>query len=257
MTTVLKFGGASVATPDQFSSIADLIVDKQRECDRLVIVVSAMQGVTDSLINLAKQVHPSPPEREYDMLVSVGERVSMSLLAMAIKRKNRDAISLTGSQAGIITCPSFSSARIVDVRPGRIESGLSQGKIVIVAGFQGMSQEREITTLGRGGSDTTAVALAIALGAEKVEFYKDVEGVCNNDPKTHPRTTCFPQLTYERALDIVNKGAKILHPRAIALAAKNDLLLHVRSFLPHLRSHPGTLICDKVDQRRASPIYEE
>ncbi len=147
---VIKFGGAAVATPEQFSRIADLILARRLEYSRIVVVVSAMAGTTDQLIRLAKNVHPHPPQREYDMLISAGERISMSLLAMALCLKNQEAVSFTGSQSGIITCHSHSQAHIIDVRPQRIKSSLEQGKIVIVAGFQGVSANKEITTLGRG-----------------------------------------------------------------------------------------------------------
>jgi aspartate kinase len=169
-TLVLKFGGAAVATSAQISQIADLIIARRQEFSKIVVVVSAMGGTTDQLIELAKQVHPHPPQREYDMLISVGERISMTLLAMALCHKNQEAVSFTGSQSGIITCQRHTNAQILDVRPQRIKTSLDQGKIVIVAGFQGVSFDKEITTLGRGGSDTSAVALALALQAEKVRI---------------------------------------------------------------------------------------
>ncbi|MFN4174875.1 MAG: aspartate kinase, partial [Parachlamydiaceae bacterium] len=175
-TLVLKFGGASVAEPEHFSKIADIILYRKKEFNNIVVVVSAMGDTTNKLIDLAKKVNPNPPRREYDMLVSVGERISISLLAMALALKGQDAISFTGSQSGIITTEEHSEARIIDVKPNRLQPHLQAGKVVIVAGFQGVSKSGEITTLGRGGSDTTAVALAVALKAEKVEFYKDVIG---------------------------------------------------------------------------------
>src|ERR1700733_7657312 len=169
-TLIMKFGGAAVKTPESFSCLADLIIKRSQNYPRIAIVVSAMDGMTDQLIALARLVHPSPPSREYDMLVSTGERVSISLLAMALFAKGREAVSFTGSQSGIITSNQHSEARIIDVRPSRLLPCLEKNKYVIVAGFQGVSKEKEITTLGRGGSDTTAVALGIALKAEKVEF---------------------------------------------------------------------------------------
>lgn len=255
-TLVIKFGGASVATPEQFSYIADLIIAKRAEYARIVVVVSAMKGKTDELIQLAQQIHPYPPQREYDMLISVGERISMSLLAMALCLKNQEAVSFTGSQSGIITCERHSQAHIIDVRPQRIESSLDQGKIVIVAGFQGVSLDKEITTLGRGGSDTTAVALGVALRAPKVEFLKDVPGVFNCDPQKEKNAQCFSEMTYETALGIVENGSKILHARAIHLAAKNGLPLHVRSFISSYNSHPGTLIFDQQKKYLEVPVYE-
>lgn len=256
-TLVMKFGGAAVATPAQFSHIADLIIAKKQEFSRILVVVSAMGETTNQLIELAKQVHPHPPQREYDMLISVGERISMSLLAMALCHKNQEAVSFTGSQSGIMTCQSHTIARIVDVRPQRIEASLAQGKIVIVAGFQGVSYDKEITTLGRGGSDTTAVALGLALNAAKVEFFKDVPGIFDQDPKFHQQATCFSELTYQSALEIVNRGARILHSRAIELAAKNSLPLHVRSFIPSYHNHPGTLIFEASQIRTDIPVYEK
>jgi aspartate kinase len=252
----MKFGGAAVATPAQFSQIADLIIAKRQESSKIVVVVSAMGGTTDQLIELAKQVHPQPPQREYDMLISVGERISMTLLAMALCLKNQEAVSFTGSQSGIITCQRHTNAQIIEVRPHRIEESLAQGKIVIVAGFQGVSRHKEITTLGRGGSDTSAVALGLALNAAKVVFYKDVPGVFDQDPKKHQHSKCYSHLTYQAALDIVNRGAKILHARAIELAAKNGLPLHVRSFMSSYQDHPGTLIFESEKERKHIPIYE-
>ncbi len=230
---VLKFGGAAVATPGQFQKIADIIVHKSRSA-RIVVVVSAMGDTTDQLLALARQVHPEPPPREQDMLISVGERISISLLAMALHHKNKVAISFTGSQSGIITSLKHSDASIIAVKPHRILKELDAGKVVIVAGFQGVSYEGEITTLGRGGSDTTAVALGVALGASCVEFYKDVKGIYSEDPKKNSSATFYSTLTFDEAIEIVEKGAKVLHPRCIRLAAKNDLPLHVLSFSdPH------------------------
>lgn len=254
---VMKFGGASVASPIQFSHIADLIIKKKKEYSCVVAVVSAMGKTTDELINLARQVHPKPPQREYDMLISVGERISMSLLAMALCLKEQDAVSFTGSQSGILTCQRHGQAQIIDLRPQRIEQCLSQGKVVIVAGFQGVSVDREITTLGRGGSDTTAVALGLALNAEKVEFYKDVPGVFNLDPKEYENASCFEVMSYQEALQVVANGSRILHERAIKLAEKNGLPLHVRSFISSYELHPGTMIFDKERERSIIPIYED
>lgn len=255
-TLIMKFGGASVATPDQFAYISDLIILRQQAFKKIVVVVSAMKGATDALIQLADQVNPAPPQREYDMLISVGERMSMSLLAMALCRKSCEAVSFTGSQSGIITCNRYSNARIVDVKPHRLEETLNGGKVVVVAGFQGVSDKKEITTLGRGGSDTTAVALGLALRAEKVEFYKDVRGIFAQDPKNFPQQTCFPYLSYEETLALVDGGAKVLHPRAVRLAAQNGLPLEVRSYLSHYVEGDGTAIYSKEGKRREIPIYE-
>ncbi len=255
-TLVLKFGGAAVATAAQFASIADLIISRKKECPRLVVVVSAMGKTTDELIELAKQVHPNPPQREYDMLISVGERISMSLLAMALCCKGEEAVSFTGSQSGIMTCSHHSNARIIDMRPDRLKANLDRGKIVIVAGFQGVSENKEITTLGRGGSDTSAVALALALKASRVEFFKDVPGIFYDDPKMHQGLTPYSCLDYQEMLKILQRGAKVLHPRAVQLAAKNGLPLHVRSFISSYKDHTGTWIFDKDKERESVPIYE-
>lgn len=255
-TIVMKFGGASVATPASFSHIAEIILSRRKIYDSIAIVVSAMGDTTDKLIALAKEVHSDPPRREYDMLLTVGERISIALLAMALAGKNADAISFTGSQSGIITTPTHSDARIIDVKPHRLFNSFNQGKIVIVAGFQGVSQHGDITTLGRGGSDTTAVALGVALGATKVEFFKDVLGICNEDPKKNPQTSVINQMTYDQALNIVNQGAKVLHSRCVELASKNGLPLHVLSFNQYdALSNTGTLISDP-NRKRCQPIYE-
>lgn len=251
---VMKFGGASVASPDHFSKVADIILKRSADFPYIIVVVSAMQGMTDQLIHLAKQVHPSPPKREQDMLISVGERISISLLAMALHGKGKEAISFTGSQSGIITCTQHNEARILTVKPKRIESALALGKIVIVAGFQGVSSQGEITTLGRGGSDTSAVALAVALGAKTVEFYKDVPGICDADPKLEPNFQIYPQLSYTQALLICRGGAKVLHPRCIELAEKNQVCLHVRPFSD--LNALGTWIGDEKMNRPQEAFYE-
>ena len=253
-TIVMKFGGASVRTPEHFSLIADLILERKKHFKRIAIVVSAMGNTTDQLIAMAKQVNPNPPQREYDMLVTVGERISISLLAMAIEAKKQEAVSFTGSQSGIITCTRHTEARIIDVRPHRLWPHLEGGKIVIVAGFQGVSKTGEITTLGRGGSDTSAVALGLALNAERVEFYKDVPGIFSEDPKKNPVAPMHTQLSYQDALQIVLQGAKVLHSRCVELAEKNGLPLFVRSFQDLKLS--GTLIHDTLKPRLANPFYE-
>lgn len=256
-TLVMKFGGAAVATPEHFSRIADIILERKQEYQRIAIVVSAMGDTTDQLIALARKVNPDPPQREYDMLVTVGERISISLLAMALAAKKHEAVSFTGSQSGIITCSRHTEARIIDVRPNRLLPLLEQGKIVIVAGFQGVSRGGEITTLGRGGSDTSAVALGIAIGAEKVEFFKDVPGIFHEDPKKNPNSEMFKHLSYDEALDIVLKGAKVLHSRCIQLASRNGLPLHVRTFnSPGTDFLGGTFIGEKDRHKPPQHIFE-
>lgn len=254
----MKFGGAAVATPQHFSKIADIILQRRQEYSRIAVVVSAMGDTTNQLISLAKEVHPEPPRREYDMLVSVGERISISLLAMALSAKKHQAISFTGSQSGIITCGNHSDARIVDIRPFRLLPVLDAGSVVIVAGFQGVSLNGEITTLGRGGSDTSAVALAIALGAEKVDFFKDVPGIFSSDPKIDPSAQFFPEMTYEQALAIIEKGAKVLQARSVDLARKNRMPLHVMSFGEFVPGKKiGTIIrSPNSTSEKCLPVYE-
>ncbi len=253
-TLIMKFGGASVKSPEGFGHIAELVIRRSAEFPRIAIVVSAMGGMTDQLISLAHQVNPKPPRREYDMLVSAGERISTSLLAMALAARGSEAVSFTGSQTGIITCNYHSEAKIIDVKPYRLLPHLNSKKFVIVAGFQGVSQDKEITTLGRGGSDTTAVALGVALKAEKVEFYKDVGGIFQHDPKKQLDAQIYRTLSHEEALQVVHQtGGKVLHPRSIELAQKNGLPLHVRSFLD--REGEGTWI-GSPQRMFKEPIYE-
>ena len=243
---VMKFGGASVKTSQSITQIANLICERSKSVEKLVVVVSAMGNTTDQLLALAHEVHPNPPRRELDMLVSVGERISMTLLAMALALKGKEAISFTGSQSGILTNEDHADAKIISVKPMRIQRALSEGSIVIVAGFQGVSRKGEVTTLGRGGSDTTAVALAVALGAQNVEFYKDVGGIFERDPKVDPQAKLFKELSYQDAYQLVQQGAKVLHPRSIALAEKNGVQLHVI---------PGTVIGIRAE-RNPELIFE-
>lgn len=245
----MKFGGSTVEGPKSFIKIAKRIATQKEQTKRIVVVVSAMKNMTDQLIQLAKNVHPSPPEREQDMLISVGERISSALLAMALKKNNIEAISFTGSQSGIITCSKHSEAKIIDVRPYRIEEELSESKVVIVAGFQGVSLEREITTLGRGGADTSAVALGAALGSQRVEFYKDVGAVYRTDPHKDPHAERLEHLSYTGAIEIARAGG-ILHPRCISLAEKNNIALHVLS----VDGKKGTQIGN--GNRGEVPMYE-
>jgi aspartate kinase len=256
----MKFGGASVKTPKKFLKVADIILKRAEEYKNIVVVVSAMGKTTDNLLKLAKEVHECPPKREQDMILSVGERISIALLAMALNKKEKESISFTGSQSGIITTCDHTDAKIIDVKPQRIHAALKEGKIVIVAGFQGVSEKKEITTLGRGGSDTSAVALAIALRADKVEFYKDVPGIFEDDPKKNRQAKMFLQMGYQQALDIMYKGAKVLHPRCIELAAKNNLILHVVSFknLKKNNEKKGTLILESnLEKKNEKIIYEK
>ncbi|MGH1547721.1 aspartate kinase [Leifsonia poae] len=227
---VQKFGGSSVATAESIKRVAKRIVETRKAGNEVVVAVSAMGDTTDELIDLAHEVTPIPEPRELDMLLTAGERISMALLAMAIKSMGYDARSFTGSQAGMITDAQHGSARIVDVTPGRIQDALDEGAIAIVAGFQGFSREsRDITTLGRGGSDTTAVALAAALSAEVCEIYTDVDGVFTSDPRQVPLARKIDRITSEEMLELAAAGAKVLHIRAVEYARRHNVTLHVRS----------------------------
>ena len=251
----MKFGGASVQNTESFAHVADIIIKRKKDFSRVVVVVSAMGDTTNDLLGLAHQVHPTPPRREVDMLISVGERISISLLAMALSLKGQEAISLTGSQSGIVTSSEHSEARILSMKPGRIIRHLDEEKIVIVAGFQGVSASGEITTLGRGGSDTSAVALGVCLRADRVEFFKDVGGVYQKDPKIDPNAVKFSLLDYPEALNLVTKGAEILHARAVRLAEKNALPLYVRSFV--FFDEEGTVITSEEKGEESSlQVYE-
>jgi len=213
---IQKFGGSSVADAEGLKRVANRIVATKKAGHQVVVVVSAMGDTTDELIELANQVSPLPNGRELDMLLTAGERISMALLAMAISNLGHEARSFTGSQAGIITTSTHGKARVIDVTPGRIQEALKEGSIAIVAGFQGVSQDtNDITTLGRGGSDTTAVALAAALEADVCEIYTDVDGIFSADPRVVPAAKKLSTVTYEEMLELAASGAKVLHLRCV------------------------------------------
>jgi aspartate kinase len=263
-TLVLKFGGAAVADIKRFSLIASIIEMRKKIYPRMVVVVSAMGTTTDDLLCLAREIHPDPPRRELDMLVSVGERISVSLLAMSLDLKGMKAISFTGSQSGIITSNEHNDAKIVEMRPWRLQPHLEEEKVVIVAGFQGVSRKGEITTLGRGGSDTTAVAIAVAMQAEKVEFYKDVSGIYTADPKGDSSAVLLKSLDYDETLQMTQNGAKVLHPRSVLMAKNNEVPLHVLSFFeakdiedPEEIETLGTWIGSKKRTAMNEYVYEE
>jgi aspartate kinase len=228
-TLVMKFGGTSVGDPAKLKDVARRLVEAQAAGNRVVAVLSAMGDTTDDLVRLAYEVSSRPKPRELDMLTSVGERISCALAAMAIDDLGAEAISLTGSQAGIVTDTVHGRAKIVDVRARRIHEALDQDKIVLVAGFQGVSTDQDITTLGRGGSDTTAVALAAALGAEVCEIYTDVEGVFTADPRLVPEARKLHAVSHEEMLELAASGAKVLQVRSVEIARNHDVKLHVRS----------------------------
>jgi aspartate kinase len=232
---VQKYGGSSVADVEKLGRVADRVVAARREGADVVVVVSAMGKTTDGLLGLARSAASfeggaaDPPRRELDMLLSTGERVSMALLSIAIQARGFEAISFTGSQSGILTNDRHFDARIIEVRPHRIEDELARGKIVIVAGYQGMSYRREITTLGRGGSDTTAVALAAALGAERCEIYSDVDGVYSADPRAVPDARHLPELSHEMLQEMAECGAKVVCAQAVEWARRAGIAIYARS----------------------------
>ena len=237
---VQKFGGSSLADAESVKRVARRIGATKAEGHQVVVVVSAMGDTTDELLDLAEQVSPQPPARELDMLLTSGERISMALLAMAISDLGADARSYTGSQAGLITDSAHGAARIIDVTPGRIAEALTEGAIPIVAGFQGVAQDtKDITTLGRGGSDTTAVALAAALEASVCEIYTDVDGVFSADPRVVPAARKIDFITYEEMLELAAVGAKVLHLRCVEYARRCNLPIHVRSSFSQLE---GTFV---------------
>ncbi len=239
---VQKYGGSSVADAEGIKRVAGRIVDTRKAGHDVVVVVSAMGDTTDDLRDLAQQVSPLPPPRELDMLLTAGERISMALLAMAIANLGHQARSYTGSQAGVITDSAHGKARIIDITPGRIRDALDTGAIVIVAGFQGVSQDtKEITTLGRGASDTTAVALGAALEAEVVEIYTDVDGVFSADPRIVPSARRLPSISYEEMLEMAACGAKVLHLRCVEYARRYGIPVHVRS---SFSTREGTWVTD-------------
>jgi len=227
---VQKYGGSSLADADAIKRVAKRIVSTKKEGHDVVVAVSAMGDTTDELIDLAKGVSPNPPGRELDMLLTAGERISMAVLAMAIGELGYKARSFTGSQAGVITDAEHGRAKIIDVTPGRVQEAIENGDIAIVAGFQGVSQTtKDITTLGRGGTDTTAVALAVALKADLCEIYTDVDGIFTADPRIVPTARQIPRISYEETLEMAANGAKILHLRCVEYARRYDMPIHVRS----------------------------
>lgn len=226
---VQKYGGSSVADIDKIKAVAEKVAKTKAKGFDLVVVVSAMGNTTDELLDLAKQINPTPDGRELDMLVTVGERISMALLSMAIQALGHQSISFTGSQSGIITNDAQGAARIIEIRPYRLQDELAQGKIVIVAGYQGVSYRREVTTLGRGGSDTTAVALAAALGAEACEIYSDVSGVFSADPRVVVDAQQLMEVSYEEMQELARFGAKVLNAQAVEVARRAGIALFARS----------------------------
>jgi aspartate kinase len=243
---VQKFGGSSVGDVDRIKRVADRVARTHGEGNATVVVVSAMGSTTDDLIAMAEAVNPQPPQRELDILLTSGERISMALLAMALADRGVPARSFTGSQAGIITDAVHGKARIVDITPGRVREALDAGDVVIVAGFQGVSQDtKDVTTLGRGGSDTTAVALAAALGADVCEIYTDVDGVYTADPRIEPSARKLDVVSYEEMLELAAQGAKVLQVRSVEFGRNHGVRIHVRSSFSYA---DGTWVVPQEDK---------
>ena len=243
---VQKFGGSSVADAESIKRVARRIAHTKAAGNDVVVVVSAMGDTTDDLLDLAGQITPTPPQREMDILLTAGERISMALLSMAIHELDVDAQAFTGQQAGVITDTSYGNARIIDVTPSRIQRTLDEGAVAIVAGFQGVTQfTNDVTTLGRGGSDTTAVALAAGLGASVCEIYTDVDGLFTADPRIVPSARRIDRISTEETLELAAHGAKILHLRAVEYARRYQVPIHVRS---SFSENEGTLVIDNDEE---------
>ena len=249
---VQKFGGTSVADTDKMKNVADVIIKEKENGNNVVVVVSAMGHTTDHLVKLAHEINPNPSERELDMLMSTGECVSMSLLTMALQAKGYKAISYNAAQIGIITENVHTKARIVDIKTDRLRKSLDQGNIIVIAGFQGVTTEGEITTLGRGGSDTSAVAIASALGAKRCDIYTDVEGVYTTDPRVVPNASRLDEISYEEMLELAHAGANVLHPRSVETAKQYKMPLRVRSTFKY--ENKGTLILGVEDMEINKPV---
>lgn len=248
---VMKFGGSSVGTPERMKKVAERIIEKKLAGNQCVVVVSAMGDTTDELIDLSQQLTDNPPAREMDMLLTTGEQISVSLLSMTIQALGHNAKSYTGWQVGMTTDATHGKAKIVDIQPTRIFNALHEGNIVIVAGFQGASKEGEITTLGRGGSDTTAVALAAAIKADVCEIYTDVDGVYTTDPRMVSKASKLNEISYDEMLELANLGAAVLHPRAVEYAKHNNVHLVVRSSFTH---NEGTLVKEDAKMEQGATV---
>jgi aspartate kinase len=242
---VQKYGGSSVSDVARIKKVADRVAAAKAAGKDVVVVVSAMGDTTDDLLKLAAQVTDSPARRELDMLLTAGERISMALLSMALNARDVPAVSFTGSQSGIITNDAHTNARIVEVRPFRVQDELARGKVVIVAGYQGVSYKREVTTLGRGGSDTTAVALAAALDAEACEIYSDVEGVYSADPRVVRDASRLAELSYEEMQELAEAGARVLNAQAVEFAKERGIVIYARS----THGGPGETLIRKLPPR--------
>ena len=236
---VQKYGGSSLSTPEKIRKVASKIVAEKRAGVEVVVVVSAMGGTTDTLLSLARATTDNPPARELDLLLTTGEQISSSLLCMALADLGQDALSLSGSQAGIVTTDTHHCASILEVRPQRIRAELEQGKVVVVAGFQGLSYRGEVTTLGRGGSDTSAVALAASLQAQRCDICSDVDGIYSSDPRLVPQARRIQEIGYDEMLEMARCGARVLHQEAVELARRSGLEICARASFD---DGPGTLV---------------
>jgi aspartate kinase len=240
---VQKYGGTSVANPERIKNVAKRVAAYRTKGDQVVVVVSAMSGVTDNLIKMAREIMPLPSEREMDMLLSTGEQTTIALTAIALQAIGVPAISLTGAQAGIVTDGVHTKAKISNITPKQIRALLDQGQVVIVAGFQGQTKEGQITTLGRGGSDLTAIALAAALKADLCQIYTDVDGVYTADPRIVPTARKLPEISYDEMLELAGLGAKVMQSRSVEFAKKFGVIFEVRS---SLNDNPGTLVKEET-----------
>jgi aspartate kinase len=240
---VQKYGGTSVGNTDRIKNVAARVAKYHKEGDQVVVVVSAMSGVTDNLIKLAKEIMPLPSEREMDMLLATGEQTTIALTAMALHSIGVDAVSLTGAQAGIVTDGVHTKAKIQNITPKQVHTLLDSGKVVIVAGFQGQTQEGHITTLGRGGSDLTAIALAAALGADLCQIYTDVDGVYTADPRIVTSARKLKEISYDEMLELASLGAKVMQSRSVEFAKKFGVVFEVRS---SLNDNPGTIVKEET-----------
>lgn len=248
---VQKYGGTSVGTPERMRAVAERIVGVQNAGNSVIAVVSAMGDFTDELVDLAAKINPEPPEREMDMLLATGEQVSIALLAMAIHALGREAISFTGPQVGIVTDHGHTKAKIIEVRADRVREAMDEGRVVIVAGFQGITADGNITTLGRGGSDTTAVAVAAGIGADVCEIYTDVEGVYTADPRLVPDARKIDAISYEEMLELAASGAGVLNLRSVEFARNHGVVIHCRS---SFSDAPGTIIKEADDSMEQAII---
>src|SRR5438309_6335959 len=240
---VQKYGGSSVANPDRIKNVAARVARYRAQGDQVVVVVSAMSGVTDSLIKLAREIMPLPSEREMDVLLATGEQTTIALTAIALHNIGVDAVSLTGAQAGILTDGVHTKAKIQNITPGQVHALLDDGNVVIVAGFQGQTPEGQITTLGRGGSDLTAIGLAAALKAELCQIYTDVDGVYTADPRIVPAAKKLQEISYDEMLELASLGAKVMQSRSVEFAKKFEVVFEVRS---SLNDNPGTIVKEET-----------